>query len=258
MVEISNLSFGYTNDKLQLKNVNLSLKKGQILTILGQNGAGKSTLLNLICGVLNPNNGSVKIDGKDISELSFRQRAAIIGYVSQSEVCEYDYSVFEYVLMGRTAHIGTFAKPSENDEKIAHEYLDMLEISHLKDKIITRLSGGQRQMAQIARALVSEPKIIMFDEPTSALDFANQYKFLRAARALLGRGYTVILVTHNPDFPLLLGGFTALVKSGGAVEFGKSEQIITSEKLSNLYDLDLSVEFNEKVGRICCLTYPFE
>ena len=97
---------------------------------------------------------------------------------------------------------------------------------------------------------------MIFDEPTSALDFANQYKFLRATKELLKNGYTVVLATHNPDFALLLGGYVALVKGGGEVAYGKAEQIIKSEILSKLYDLKLDVSYNEKVGRVCCLTYP--
>ena len=258
MVRVESLDFGYVKSApLTLRDVNLNLEAGAMLTILGQNGAGKSTLLNLISGTLTPLRGKISIDGKDMASLGAKGRAEIIGYVSQSEVCEYDYSVFEYVLMGRTAHIGIFSQPSENDYKLAQRYMKMLEIWHLKDKIITRLSGGQRQMASIARALCSEPKIVIFDEPTSALDFANQYKFLRATKELLKNGYTVVLATHNPDFALLLGGYVALVKGGGEVAYGKAEQIIKSEILSKLYDLKLDVSYNEKVGRVCCLTYPF-
>ena len=171
MVRVESLDFGYVKSApLTLHDVNFNLEAGAMLTILGQNGAGKSTLLNLISGTLEPLRGKISIDGKDMASLSAKGRAEIIGYVSQSEVCEYDYSVFEYVLMGRTAHIGIFSQPSENDYKLAQRYMKMLEIWHLKDKIITRLSGGQRQMASIARALCSEPKIVIFDEPTSALD----------------------------------------------------------------------------------------
>ena len=153
MVRVESLDFGYVKSApLTLHDVNLNLEAGAMLTILGQNGAGKSTLLNLISGTLTPLRGQISIDGKDMASLSAKGRAEIIGYVSQSEVCEYDYSVFEYVLMGRTAHIGIFSQPSENDYKLAQRYMKMLEIWHLKDKIITRLSGGQRQMASIARA----------------------------------------------------------------------------------------------------------
>ena len=201
MVRVESLDFGYVKSApLTLHDVNLHLEAGAMLTILGQNGAGKSTLLNLISGTLEPLRGKIFVGGKDMESLSAKGRAEIIGYLSQSEVCEYDYSVFEYVLMGRTAHIGIFSQPSESDYKLAQRYMKMLEIWHLKDKIITRLSGGQRQMASIARALCSEPTIVIFDEPTSALDPEMIGEVLSIMKEVAKEGITMLVVTHEMGF----------------------------------------------------------
>lgn len=256
MVELRDMSFSYPNGAGELKNVNLSLKKGQILTVLGKNGAGKSTMLSLISGALKPKSGEALLKGKNVLEMNAKERAKVMAYVAQSEVCEYEYSALEYITMGRAAHLGIFAKPTKDDYDIAKKYINMLGITHLSSKFITQMSGGERQMSSIARALTAEPELIIFDEPTSALDFGNQYKFLKMTKWLLEKGYTIILTTHNPDFAILLGGVVALVKNGGEVACGSVEEIIKSENLSALYDTPLSVSFVDSVKRSCCLTYP--
>jgi len=256
MLEIKNLSFAYANGAGRLENVNLHLQNGKILTILGKNGAGKSTLLGLISGTNRPISGEILLDGVKLENLSNKERAKIMAYVAQSEICEYDYTGLEYITMGRAAHLGIFARPSKEDEKIAWEFIAKLGIERLSSKFITQMSGGERQMCSIARAMVAKPKLIIFDEPTSALDFGNQYKFLRTLKWLKDIGYTIILTTHNPDFAVLLGGFVALVKGNGEVTFGNINEIICSSELTKLYGLDINVSFNESVGRTCCLTYP--
>lgn len=256
MLEIIDLNFAYPNGAGCLKNVNLSLKKGEILTVLGKNGAGKSTMLGLMSGALKPNSGKVMLNGRNVLDMSNKERAKFMAYVAQSEVCEYEYSALEYITMGRAAHLGIFAKPAKEDYETAKKYIQMLGIGHLESKFITQMSGGEKQMSSIARALTAEPELIIFDEPTSALDFGNQYKFLKMAKWLLEKGYTIILTTHNPDFAILLGGVVALVKNGGEVECGSVNEIIKSENLSRLYDTALDVSFVESVKRNCCLTYP--
>ena len=256
MLEVKNLNFAYPNGAGRLENVNLRVGKGEILTILGRNGAGKSTMLSLISGTQAPHSGEVWLGGKNSADLSNKERAKIMAYVAQSEICEYDYTGLEFITMGRAAHLGIFARPSEEDTAIAKEFTAKLEITHLEDKYITQMSGGQKQMCSIARAMAAKPEIIVFDEPTSALDFGNQYKFLRTVKQLKEQGYTIVLTTHNPDFAVLLGGYVALVKGGGEVAFGSVDEIIESEHLSKLYGLNLSVEYIEQVARKCCLTHP--
>ena len=256
MIEIKDMNFAYPNGAGRLKDVNLRLEKGQILTVLGKNGAGKSTMLGLISGSLKPISGKISLNGEDVYKMSSKERAKIMSYVAQSEICEYEYTALEYVTFARAAHLGIFAHPGEDDYEIARRYIKMLGIEHLSNKFITQMSGGEKQMSAIARALTSEPELIIFDEPTSALDFGNQYKFLTVVKRLKEKGYTIVLTTHNPDFAVLLGGLVALVKGDGEVAFGDSDEIIRSEFLSELYGLNLNVDFIEQVGRKCCLTYP--
>ncbi len=256
MLEVRNLNFSYPNGAGKLENINLKIGAGEILTILGRNGAGKSTTLGLISGSLKPISGEIFLDGKNVDSLSNKERAKIMAYVAQSEVTEYEYTGLEFITMGRAAHLGIFARPSKEDEQIAKIYTKKLEIEHLEEKFITQMSGGQKQMCMIARAMAAQPKMIIFDEPTSALDYGNQYKFLRTVKWLKELGYSVVLTTHNPDFAVLLGGYVALVKGDGNVEFGTVSEIIRSENLSKLYGLSLNVSYIDEVKRECCLTYP--
>ena len=256
IIKIRNLNFSYPNGAGKLENVNLKIGAGDILTILGRNGAGKSTTLGLISGSLKPVSGEIFLDGKNVDSLSNKERAKIMAYVAQSEVTEYDYTGLEFITMGRAAHLGIFARPSKEDEEIARIYTKKLEIEYLEDRFITQMSGGQKQMCMIARAMAAQPKMIIFDEPTSALDFGNQYKFLRTVKWLKELGYSVVLTTHNPDFAVLLGGYVALVKGDGEVGFGTVDEIIRSENLSKLYGLNLNVSYIDEVKRNCCLTYP--
>ena len=145
MLEVKNLNFAYPNGAGRLENVNLRVGKGEILTILGRNGAGKSTMLGLISGTQAPHSGEVWLSGKNSALLSNKERAKIMAYVAQSEICEYDYTGLEFITMGRAAHLGIFARPSEEDTAIAKEFTAKLEIMHLEDKFITQMSGGQKQ-----------------------------------------------------------------------------------------------------------------
>ena len=255
MIQIENINVSY-QQTLALDNITLNLDGPSITGIIGPNGAGKSTTLGLISGSLKPVSGEIFLNGKNVDSLSNKERAKIMAYVAQSEVTEYEYTGLEFITMGRAAHLGIFARPSKEDEEIAKIYTKKLEIEYLEERFITQMSGGQKQMCMIARAMAAQPKMIIFDEPTSALDFGNQYKFLRTLKWLKELGYSVVLTTHNPDFAVLLGGYVALVKGDGNVEFGSVSEIIRSENLSKLYGLSLNVSYIDEVKRECCLTYP--
>ena len=253
--ELEDVCFTYPlNSRLILNSVSLGVAEGETLSILGPNGAGKSTLLNCMGGLLKPTKGCIKLQGTDISTLSFRDIARTVGYVPQTHVPSFDYTVAQFVLMGRAPNIGTFQKPKEEDKEIAMEAIKSLSLEHLADRPYTDISGGERQLATIARALAQQPSVILFDEPTAHLDYGNQYRILRLICSLAARGYSIVFTTHNPDHALLVGGRTAVIDKRGVLVSGTCSEIITEERLKDIYQADLRLLYIEEIKRRACLT----
>lgn len=249
------LSYHYPGtDKMIFRDVSFDIKKGELVSILGPNGAGKSTLLNCIAGLYKPDNGKVSIDGIEFAQMGVTKVARHIGYVPQNHYPVYEFTVREFVVMGRTPYIGTFASPGKEDYDKAEAALSLVGVQHLADQLYTRISGGERQMAMIARAITQEPDFIFLDEPTAHLDFGNQMKTIRMIQELVNRGYGVVMTTHNPDQVFYTKGKVALLKRDKTLEFGEAELIMTQEKLTELYDEPVSVFYSECMGRKVCLT----
>ncbi len=253
--EIKDLYFEYKKGKPILSDLNLSLKEGEILTILGPNGAGKSTLLSLMIKLLKPCEGEIFLDSENLADLKEKDIAKKVSFVPQSVSPTFSYSVLDYVLMGRAPMISYLSRPSKADIECAKTAISDMEISHLSDKSILEISGGERQLATIARAIVRSPKVILFDEPTSHLDFANQLKVLRIVKGLSERGFSVVITTHNPDHAVLLSDKTALIDRNGNIISGKTEEILTENMLKKVYDTDLILRYIDEIGRFSCL-YP--
>lgn len=260
MLRVENLSFGYGADAL-LNDVSFQLAKGGLLTILGGNGAGKSTLLNCIAGLLRPRTGQIFINGRPGDELSRRERARLVAYVSQHAPQTYYYRVRDYVVLGRAAHLGLLATPGPADYALVDAALERLNCQQLAHKIYMQCSGGERQLANIAKILVQEPQLILFDEPTSALDYGNVFQTLRLIAELSNDGYALIMTTHNPDHPLLLAercahSQVALLHRGGRLESGPVATMITAEKLQALYQIDLRLIQTPELARpLCALSH---
>ena len=226
--EIKNLNFRYPNTKrLILDNVSLTLKEGEIMSILGPNGAGKSTLLNCMCNMIEPSEGEVILCGKDLKDMKTKEIAGLISYVPQSNSPAFAYTVFNYTLMGRAPKIGMFERPKQEDIDATQEVIKRFGIEYLSERAYTEISGGERQQSTVARAVVQEPKVILFDEPTNHLDFGNQLKTLKIIKELSQKGYAVVITTHNPDHAILLGGTAAIIDRQGHLEYGKSEEILS-------------------------------
>ena len=254
IVEAKNINFSYQKNGRQILNdVSLSLEEGEVMSILGPNGAGKSTLLNLIATLLKPDSGEILLCGKDTKKMKPKEVASILSYVPQTHTPAFSYSVFNFVLMGRAPKVGMFEKPKAEDFKLVEEVLEEVGIASLADKPYTEISGGERQQATIARALVQEPKAILFDEPTAHLDFGNQIKTLRTIKHLQEKGYAVIMTTHNPDHAIMLGGTTAILDKKGILTVGPSEEIITEETLKDVYDTKLKLSYFDEAGRLVCI-----
>ncbi len=252
--EINNLGFTYPQtDRSILNDVSLTLAEGSILSILGPNGAGKSTLLNCMVGLLTPTCGEIKLFGQDLGTMTFREIAQVVGYVQQVHTPAYGYTVLHFVTMGRAPRIPMFGRPGEADKKAAWDALEVLEITHLAHKSYTEISGGEMQKAVIARAMVQEPKVILFDEPTAHLDSGNQLRVLNIIRDMAERGYSVVMTTHNPDHALLLGGEVAVLSRDGHLQTGPVNEIITEQLLLEIYNTRLCLIPVPELLRVACL-----
>lgn len=254
LLEVKNLGFRYYAEYPISKNVSFSLDEGEVLSLLGPNGAGKSTLLNCISGLAGPSAGDVLLQGKPVDVYSTRELAKLLAYVPQHISVAYGYSVREYLVMGAAPRLGMFATPRDDDYKRVDEAIETLELQKFEHRSVNHLSGGERQRVAIARAIVQNPKIILFDEPTSALDYGNQIRVMRTIRRLSERGYAVIMTTHNPDQPILLGGKVAMLNSDGTLATGDSATTLTSDRLTQLYQTDLHLVYIDEVDRVACVS----
>ena len=251
-LEINGASFDY-GDRSIFRDVSFTLKSGQVLSILGPNGSGKSTLLNCLAGLLHLKTGEIVLDGKSQRSLSARDIAKVIGYVPQSQLPIYGYSVRDFVVMGRAPYIGVMSTPGESDYRLADEAIESMGISHLSDRPYTDISGGERQQATIARVIVQKPRIIMMDEPTSALDFGNQMRVISMIGQLAAEGYTIIMTTHTPDHAIMLDDTVALMDRSGTLRVGRTDAIMHEGLLSEIYRTDVKLVYVEEVGRAVCI-----
>jgi len=253
IIDVKDLSFAYREGKTIFRNIDFQIHSGQLVSLLGPNGVGKSTFLNCICGLLAPSGGSIQLCGQNISKVSRKNIAQTIAYVPQKTTVSFDYSVKDFVVMGRTAHMNILATPTKEDYEKAENALRELAIIDLADRPISELSGGEQQKACIARALVQTPKLIVLDEPTSALDFGNQLKVLKLVKHLSEAGYAILLTTHNPDHCMMLGGDVAILDRNGNLECGSYSNILTEKRLRDAYNTDLKLVYVEEVKRTTCI-----
>jgi len=239
-IEAKKLAFGYPGHPVG-QDVSLSLAAGEVLCLLGPNGSGKTTLFKTLLGLLPPQAGDVLIDGADLRTRSRDQVARAVSYVPQAHAAFFPFSVREVVLMGRTAHLGVFSSPSRRDREVAHAALERMRLLHLADSIYTRISGGERQLTLIARALAQDAQVVVMDEPTANLDFGNQVRVLQHIRSLAGSGIGVLLSTHDPDHAFLCADRVAMLYEGRLVRHGPPAEVITAESLKQVYGVDAVV-----------------
>jgi len=239
-LEIKKLGCGYGR-KIIAKNIDACIESGQVLCLLGHNGAGKTTLLKTILGFVKPQKGGIFLNGKNINSFSPKKLARIISYVPQMHMPPFPFTALDVVTMGRTIHLGMFSSPAKKDFDFARDIMKSLEISFLENRIYTEISGGERQMVLIARALAQEPEILIMDEPTLNLDFGNQAKVLKQIRRLAQKGIGIIMASHFPDHAFLFSGKAALMQNNGQFIFGNAEEIITEKNLARVYGIGVKI-----------------
>src|SRR5258706_9225594 len=228
------LTIGYS-DRVVGRGLDVTLAQGEVLALLGPNGGGKTTLLKTLLGILAPRSGEVAIDGRSLGAISVRERARLIAYVPQVHLPTFAFTVESVVLMGRTAHGNLFSRPSANDRAVAARALEQFGIAHLSPRPYTMISGGERQLVLLARALAQEPQFVVLDEPTASLDFGNQGKVIREIQSLGASGHGVLFTTHDPNHAMAAADRAYLLRHGTQVADGPFADVLTLAKLSALY-----------------------
>ena len=240
LLRIENVFGGYGNGDV-LKGISCNADYGDVLCLLGPNGCGKTTLFRMMLGTLPVTDGKIVIDGKNIHDFTTKALANMIAYIPQYHSPVFAYTVLDVVIMGRASHFSAFETPKEPDREAAFSALEKVNALHLANKKYTSLSGGQRQLVLIARAICQSAKIFIMDEPAANLDYANHQLLMNVISGLAHQGYCIIMSTHSPEHPFSVGTKVLLMKTGKVVGFGTPKEVITSETLQSVYDIEMDV-----------------
>jgi iron complex transport system ATP-binding protein len=240
-IELRNAAFSYAKGGMVFEGLSFSARSPGVYCLLGPNGCGKTTLLKCLAGLLRLESGEVLLYGRSIASQKRRAIASEVGYIPQEHSRSFAYSVFDMVLMGRAPHLGMLSSPSRKDFAIAAECLDKVGIAGLANSRFTEISGGERQMVQIARVLAQQPRIMLLDEPTSHLDFHNQALILRWISRLAAEGLIVIMSSHVPNHAITYASHVALMHQGRMVAAGKPAEVVTEANLREIYRIDVRI-----------------
>jgi len=240
MLNVRDFRCGY-GSRIVVDRASIDLAPGDILSLLGPNGVGKTTLFRSLLNLLPALGGEILLDGENVARWTSRDRARAIAYVPQEHAPPFPYRVEDVVLMGATSRLGAFSMPSAKDRERAAETLDALGIGCLRERVYTEISGGERQMTLIARALMQNPRIMVLDEPTSSLDFANQVRVLALVRDFASSGVAVIMTSHSPAHVFLCSSKVTLMGKDGWIATGTVDEILTEENLRRVYGIPVKI-----------------
>ena len=249
-LEIRDLRFSYREHQV-LNCISLTISDGEMVSLLGRNGAGKTTLLRLIPGFLKSNPSSILIDGKPVSEMSLRERATYMAYIPQITRSVFPYSVRTSILMGCSNRLGLFRNPGSDEEKRVEKVIELLNLQEIAKRNMETISGGERQLVLIARALMQDARLLILDEPTSFLDYSNQLLVLEKVEDLVRRGYSCIYSTHNPDLALMHSTRAVVMNDGQIVFDQEPSALLGSDVLSRVYGRNIKVVETENGGMVC-------
>ena len=247
IIEVDNLSFAYTGDREILKNISFRVDAGTFLAIAGPNGAGKSTLLNLLCGLLAPDSGTIKVDSLPVGSYGTGELAEKFAVVRQEPVPAFGFSVIEMVLMARTRYFGSMGFESHQDRHAVNEALQATDTAQFATRPLSSLSGGERQRVFIARALAQSSSILLLDEPTSFLDFKHRvgiYDLLKAAQ--LEKNKTIVTVTHDINLASQYCDEVFLLGADGSYYTGNTRTVLSADRIREVFDVEI---FEGKIGQ---------
>ncbi len=250
LLRVDRACFSYQGRKV-LDEINLSFDKGGVVSLLGPNGSGKTTLLKVMLGLLQPKTGSVLFEGQSLETMPRREFARRVAYVPQVHRESFAYTVEDVVLMGRMPYLSFFSTYSSSDREIAAAAMQRLDILHLKERPYTEISGGERQLALIGRALTQGADVFIMDEPVNGLDYGNQMRLLNGIKGLAREGLTFVMTTHFPDHALMTADRVILMKDGAIMADGLPDETITKEAVFELYRIEVNVMPMNGSGRVC-------
>ena len=250
MLICKNLNFSYQKKKI-LQNISLEFKSGRFIALLGRNGAGKSTLLRCLCGLDQGNVEQLTVDGLDMLTAQRGDIARLISFVPQEHEDMFPFDVLDVVVMGRTVFLSTFGAPTDFDYQLARQALQELNMGHLEDRIYTTLSGGEKQLVLLARALVQSRAVVFLDEPTNHLDYKNRYHMLARLKELSRKDNSCIVAClHDPNHALLFADEVVMLRDGVVIEHGPVDEVMTSTAVSTLYDIAATEYASEGITTI--------
>lgn len=239
MITVNNLICGYSQPIIG--PLSFTIEKGQVACLIGPNGIGKTTLLKTVLGLLSPFEGAVVLDEKDSRSYSTKEFARIVAYVPQGHIPPFPYAVRDVVVMGCSPNMHELSSPGRKEYKTAQEKLTVMGIEHLADRDYTELSGGERQMVMIARALAQNTNLLVMDEPTAHLDYGNENRVLGQVKKLADLGYTILMITHVPGHAFICADKLLAVGKDGYFASGTPDEIMTEETLHTLYGIDIQI-----------------
>jgi len=239
-MELRGVRFRYHGQRTDvLKGISSVFPEGKVTALLGPNASGKSTLFKILLKVLEPSTGSVHVNGKEIRQLSLAELSRIVAWVPQEEEPLFPYTVHEYLMLGRAPHLGFFDVPTGEDEKIINRVVTGLGIAKLSHRETMSLSGGEKRLVFIARALVQQPEVLVLDEPTVHLDLRNRALVLAAIRRAADGGKTVIFSTHDVNEASLVADEVKILNNGRMIKQGDPGKVLTEEVLKGIYGMKL-------------------
>ncbi|MEW6510760.1 MAG: ABC transporter ATP-binding protein [Bacteroidota bacterium] len=242
-ITVDNVSFGYTPAVPVLRDVSLTVAKGEFFTLVGPNGSGKTTLLRLLDRIVVPQAGQITLDGQSLARLPRAAIARRIAFVPQDHSLQFPFTVEEIVLMGRAPHTRGKAFENAHDRDVARSVMAMTDIVHLAGKPVTDLSGGERQRVFIARALAQEPALILLDEPNAHLDIAHQIDVFAILRRLnTASGCTIVSVSHDLNLAAAFSDRIAMMVSGAIIASGTPAEVLTAERINEVFQVPVIVD----------------
>ena len=237
VLEACHLEYSYPQGARAIRDVGLVVEPATLTAVIGSNGSGKSTLIRLLAGLLRPSSGSILLDGKALETWEPRLRAREIAYMPQNTSTVFPFQAIDVVLSGRTPHAPRIGFESERDRAIAMQSLEAAGAAHLAHRSVTALSGGERQMVILARALAQEPRVLLLDEPAAALDLKHRAALMRTLASLRDtRGLSVVMITHDLQLTGSLFDRIVALRCGEVAAQGHPEEILQTGLLADIYD----------------------